>query len=197
MTMTAFDAFIMALGASKKYTNESILGGGVQKGKNCTIDSITPITGGNRVTFKWTLDNGTVQTGTMDVMDGEQGEAGISVTSVYVNTLNNHLIVEYSDGITADAGEIATLKGDTGPQGPQGPKGDTGATGPQGPEGATGPTGPQGATGATGKINTNVLYWWHSSLPCFCLAWELYCCPREGVNREVLSTTGNSTNIVS
>ena len=42
------------------------------------------------------------------------------------------------------------LKGDTGPQGPQGPKGDTGDTGPQGPKGDTGSTGPQGPKGDTG-----------------------------------------------
>ena len=70
----AIDAKTLA--ASKKYTNETVQGAGAIKGKNCTIDSITPITGGNRVTFKWTLDNGTVQTGTMDVMDGATGSQG-------------------------------------------------------------------------------------------------------------------------
>ena len=39
------------------------------------------------------------------------------------------------------------LKGDPGPQGPQGPKGDTGT---QGPQGNTGPAGPQGEKGDTG-----------------------------------------------
>ena len=60
----------------KKYTDNSIAGGGAIKGKNCTITSIVPITGGNRVTFQWTLDNGTVQTDTMDVMDGVDGQDG-------------------------------------------------------------------------------------------------------------------------
>jgi len=43
--------------------------------------------------------------------------------------------------------------GETGPQGPTGPKGDTGETGPQGPtgpKGDTGKTGPQGPTGPKG-----------------------------------------------
>lgn len=40
--------------------------------------------------------------------------------------------------------------GATGQQGPQGPKGDPGSTGPQGPQGATGPQGPKGDPGATG-----------------------------------------------
>ena len=62
-----------ALGASYKYTDEAVAGGGAIKGKNCVIDSIVEIEGGNRITFKWTLDNGTVQTETMDVMDGIDG----------------------------------------------------------------------------------------------------------------------------
>ena len=40
------------LAAAKKYTDAEVAGGGAIKGKNCTIDSISPITGGNRVTFK-------------------------------------------------------------------------------------------------------------------------------------------------
>lgn len=67
---------VIAIALSKKYTDESIAGGGISAGKNCVVDSITDITGGHRVTFKWTLDNGTVKTGTMDVMDGEKGERG-------------------------------------------------------------------------------------------------------------------------
>ena len=67
---------IVTLALAKKYTDTSLVGGGAIKGKNCVIDSIAAITGGNRVTFKWTLDDGTVQTGTMDVMDGEDGQTG-------------------------------------------------------------------------------------------------------------------------
>ena len=51
------------------------------------------------------------------------------------------------------ASEQQNFKGNTGPQGSQGPKGDTGATGPQGdrgPQGLPGPQGPQGATGPQG-----------------------------------------------
>lgn len=120
----AIDAKTLA--ASKKYTKETVEGAGAIKGKNCTIDSITPITGGNRVTFKWTLDNGTVQTGVMDVMDGADGAPGIQgpagpagadgrdgapgadglgIKSVDIDG-NNHLIITYDDDTTHDAGEI-------------------------------------------------------------------------------------------
>ena len=99
------------IGLLKTYVNKTLVGGGALKGKNCTIDSIAPITGGNRVTFKWTLDDGTVETGHLDVMnglngqDGQDGQDGKGIQSVSVNE-NNHLIITYSDGTTTDAGQI-------------------------------------------------------------------------------------------
>lgn len=95
-----------ALAAAKKYTDDSIEGGGSSKGKNCTIESIDPITGGNRITFKWYLDDGTEQTDTLDVMDGQDGSQG-------------------PQGPKGDTGET----GATGPQGPKGDKGDDGSPG--------------------------------------------------------------------
>ena len=61
------------LAVAKTYTDETVIGGGALKGKNCTISSITEITGGHRVTFKWYLDDGTEQSAYMDVMDGQGG----------------------------------------------------------------------------------------------------------------------------
>lgn len=89
---------------SKKYTDKSLIGGGAIKGKNCTIDSITAIDGGHRVTFGWTLDDGTEETGYMDVMDGADGSCEEIVSVVIDN--NNHFIVTYSDGTTHDCGII-------------------------------------------------------------------------------------------
>jgi hypothetical protein len=100
------------LALAKKYTDGSIAGiTGTLAGKNCTVDSITPITGGNRITFKWTADDDTVKTSTMDVMDGTDGEKGDTgqtgkgIKSVEVNS-SNHVIVTYTDDSTVDAGEI-------------------------------------------------------------------------------------------
>ena len=67
---------IFTLGSSKTYTRESLLGGGAVVGKNVTISSITPIEGGNKVTFSYTLDDGTVKTSSMNVMDGIDGLPG-------------------------------------------------------------------------------------------------------------------------
>ena len=60
----------------------------------------------------------------------------------YTDETEWHTLLPFSD-----------LKGDTGPQGPQGergPDGYPGPRGPQGPQGDTGPQGPQGPQGDTG-----------------------------------------------
>ena len=82
---------LIGLKASKKYTEETVLGGGAVVGKNVTISSIVPIDGGNRVTFSYTLDNGTVKTSTMDVMNGKERvyigttEPTSEYTTVWIN----------------------------------------------------------------------------------------------------------------
>lgn len=73
---------LISYALSKKYTKESLLGGGAVVGKNVTVSSITPIDGGNRVTFSYTLDDGTVKTSAMDVMDGIAGKEGNGVAKV-------------------------------------------------------------------------------------------------------------------
>ena len=123
-------AFKKAVAVSKNYTNKTVVGGGALKGKNCTVTSIAPIAGGNRVTFQWTLDDGTVQTDTLDVFNGEKGDTGDK----------------------GDRGAIgpAGAQGIQGVQGPAGPKGDTGATGAAGPQGIQGIQGIQGPKGDDG-----------------------------------------------
>ena len=69
---------------------------------SCVITNITPIPGGNRVTFQWTEQGGTTRIETMDVMDGT---AGKSIQSVQINA-QGHLIVYYDDGTTEDAGYV-------------------------------------------------------------------------------------------
>lgn len=93
---------------SKKYTDTEVAGGGAIQGKNCVISSIVDIPAteskpaGQRVTFQWTLDNGTVETDTMDVYNGKDGE---SIDRMYVNE-EGHLIVVYDNGESEDCGEI-------------------------------------------------------------------------------------------
>ena len=37
------------LAAARKYTDNSIAGGGAIRGKNCTIESVTEVTGGQNI----------------------------------------------------------------------------------------------------------------------------------------------------
>lgn len=68
---------IITYAKSKNYTDQTVIGAGAIKGSPCEIESIEDIEGGHRVTFKWHLTDGTEQSQTMDVMNGEQGQPGI------------------------------------------------------------------------------------------------------------------------
>lgn len=76
MGMKPEDAFASAIAVAEKHTNDVLNGITMIEGKPCTIASITDITGGKRVTYKWTGDDGTVKTTTMDVMNGQDGAQG-------------------------------------------------------------------------------------------------------------------------
>lgn len=79
-------------------------GGGEVISKNVIV-STTPIDGGNRVTFSYTLEDGTVKTSTMDVMDGKDGKE----PSITIGENNNWFVNGVDTGVTAK-GE----KGETG-----------------------------------------------------------------------------------
>ena len=105
---------ILTLGSSKTYTRECLLGGGSVVGKNVTVSSINPIDGGNRVTFSYTLDDGTVKTSTMDVMDGIDGKA----PTITIGANNNWFVDGVDTGVKAkgqdgkDGKSISTITKD-------------------------------------------------------------------------------------
>ena len=119
----------------KKYTDDSIAGGGISAGKNCIISNISSITGGNRVTFQWTLDNGTVKTDTMDVMNGakgadgadgapgQDGADGLTPTITITEITGGHRVT-VTIGTTSEYFDVLD-----GAQGEQGPAGADGAPG--------------------------------------------------------------------
>ncbi len=124
------------LAAAKSYTDKSIQGGGAVAGKNCTIESITPITGGNRATYKWYLDDGTEQTDTMDVMNGQDGQDGApgqngtnghdgSAATIQVGTVTSGAAPAVNNAGTSSAAVFDFVL----PKGDKGDKGDTGADG--------------------------------------------------------------------
>ena len=149
------------------YTDETVIGGGAIKGKNCTISKIEDIDGGHRITFGWTLDNGTTKSQTLDVKDGvdghtpvkgvdyfdgekgdkgEQGANGVDGCSPTVVENANNTENDYKLDIT-DATGTFTTPNLIGKQGIQGPKGERGETGLQGPQGIQGVKGDKGEDG--------------------------------------------------
>ena len=84
---------------SRKYTDDSIAGTtGVLAGKNAVVDSIVKTGNINTVTFKWTANDGTVRTQSMQVSDGET--PSMTVTPI---TNGNRIKFETStDSITFD-----------------------------------------------------------------------------------------------
>lgn len=78
---------VIAYALANGYTDETVIGGGAIKGKNCQIKSKTAIEGGTRITFAWYLDNGTEQTTTLDVMNGIDGEDGKDGSQVEVTPI--------------------------------------------------------------------------------------------------------------
>lgn len=100
---------IKTLAAAKSYTDQSLQGAGAIVGKNVQVSKIEPIKGGNRVTFTYTLDNGTQKNSYLEVMNGEQGasvvSANIDETSVLSFMLSNGEKI-VAGKIAIDAGNV-------------------------------------------------------------------------------------------
>lgn len=111
------DAVTYAL--CKKYIKDSMLGGGAVVGKNVTISSITPIDGGNRITFSYTLDDGTARTSSLDVMDGVDGKT----YSPVIGTVSSGDTA--SANVTLDNNTLTATFDFVIPKGDKGDKGDT------------------------------------------------------------------------
>lgn len=139
---------IITLALAKKYVDEVVAGSGVRAGKNCTIQSITPVDGGNNVVFAWTNDDGTAATQTLFVANGVDGRNGIDGTDGVSVTHNwNGTILEVT---SASGTSSADLKGETGAQGAQGLRGEKGEKGETGAQGIQGIQGIQGEKGEDG-----------------------------------------------
>lgn len=97
---------------SNSNTSNVLEGMGNIKGKNATISSITPINGGNQITFAYTLDDGTQQTSTLDILDAY----GIALKNNFVGTEEEWLeslkmdVTELKEVV---AQEVADQIGDT------------------------------------------------------------------------------------
>lgn len=88
----------------KKWVTKKISAIENSSGKNVQVSKIEPIVGGNRVTFTYTLDNGTQENSYLEVMNGEKG---VSVVSASVDDNSGELSFTLSNGQTISAGTIA------------------------------------------------------------------------------------------
>lgn len=103
---------IIDIAIAKSHTNSSLQGAGAlkgQDGKNVQVSKIEPIVGGNRVTFTYTLDNGTPRNSYLEVMNGEKGDSVISASidkdGQLSFTLSNGEVIQ-AGTITIDSDKI-------------------------------------------------------------------------------------------
>lgn len=73
----------IGLSVGMGYTDETVIGGGALKGKNCVVRNIEEVADGVNVTFQSILDDGTVKTDTVFIPKGTQGEDGVDGKSAY------------------------------------------------------------------------------------------------------------------
>lgn len=103
---------IQILAICKAYTKSTVEGAGAIKGSPCTVKSIEPIEGGNKVTFAWVKTTGEEVTESMDVMDGAVGATGVGIQRIHQD--GDSLIIYYTDGTHSDPIVVPTIKGDPG-----------------------------------------------------------------------------------
>lgn len=94
--MNGTNAYVLA----RKFVENTAIGLGAVRGKNCNISSIVEEDDKSILTFKWTGDDGTVQSSTMTVKNG------ISITDVSIDETSNILTCTFSDGTTQEAGKV-------------------------------------------------------------------------------------------
>lgn len=125
----------------KKYVKNTLQGTGALAGKNVIISNISPIKNGNKITFSYTLDNGTTKTSSIDVrngLNGNDGQDGTGITGVKKISVNGQIDtyrINFSNGDFFDF-EITN-----GEKGEKGEKGDPGEQGIQGKKGIDGKDG--------------------------------------------------------
>ena len=94
--MDAEEVYALLLG----YINSTLQGGGALKGKNLVVTSIEDITGGKRINVQWTLDNGTVQTDHVDLVNGADGNGIKSITKTGTSGKVDTYTITFDDDTT-------------------------------------------------------------------------------------------------
>ena len=144
---------IVTYALSKKYVAKSLDGLGALKGANCVIESVETVPEGNRVTFSWTGTDGTIETSTMivengiDGNNGANGADGVGISKIEkIDTvgLEDTYRITFTNNTTYDYSVTNGQKGEQGIQGIRGEKGEQGEQGVQGIQGIKGEKGDDG-----------------------------------------------------
>lgn len=94
----------------KKWVSGKISSSGTQAGKNVQISKIEPIIGGNKITFTYTLDDGTPENTYLEVMNGEKGASVVSAkideNGTLSFTLSNDEVIN-AGAITIDESKLS------------------------------------------------------------------------------------------
>ena len=99
---------------SKKYTDETVAGGGAIKGVPCEVTDTTRRgtqsgKDGTYIDLAWELNDGTEKTGSCFVPDGAEGRGISSV--VVPDPDKSEIVINYDDGTHSDPIEIPTVEG--------------------------------------------------------------------------------------
>ena len=91
---------IIALNQAKKYVAKSLDGLGALKGANCTIKSTTEKDDGVELVFEWVGNSGAIETTTVFVKNGEQGNGVVKVEKIKTVDLVDTYRMTFDDGST-------------------------------------------------------------------------------------------------
>ena len=91
---------IVTYALSKKYTQKSLDGLGALKGANCTIKSTTEKDDGVELVFEWVGNSGAIETTTILVKNGEQGNGIAKVEKIKTVDLVDTYRMTFDDGST-------------------------------------------------------------------------------------------------
>ena len=93
---------IVTYALSKKYVAKSLDGLGALKGANCTIKSTTEKDDGVELVFEWVGNSGAIETTTVFVKNGEQGNGIAKVEKIKTVDLVDTYRMTFDDGSTFD-----------------------------------------------------------------------------------------------
>ena len=93
---------IVSYALSKKYVAKSLDGLGALKGANCTIKSTTEKDDGVELVFEWVGNSGAIETTTVFVKNGEQGNGIAKVEKIKTVDLVDTYRMTFDDGSTFD-----------------------------------------------------------------------------------------------